>query len=262
MTNSRAITACKWAGLLLATTALGAGLATAQVVSPATPQQQKVWLVSAESNETALKGVAPEADYLLGLAIVEGHLVAANALYAQGLADEAIGLSYQPEPELMDEVRAALAAQGQEDFTPAMQVFSEIIEGGAAATEAQAALLAFQAAVDAAIKADVRSAKTLFVVTIAVLQTAAAEYAGSIKDGTVTDVIAYHQAQAYVDVARKMISIAGGDAKLDALLARTVAAMDPAAEAFGISNGTFIANDPAILLAVAARVELIGSQLR
>ncbi|EKE18050.1 MAG: hypothetical protein ACD_10C00149G0002 [uncultured bacterium] len=41
-----------------------------------------------------------------------GHLLAADALYRKGLVDDAIGLSYHPEAEMMEEVRANLAAHG------------------------------------------------------------------------------------------------------------------------------------------------------
>ena len=46
------------------------------------------------------------------------------------------------------------------------------------------------------------------------------------------------------------------------LPACAISAMEPAAAAFGAADGTFIANDPAILLNVAARVELLASQVR
>jgi hypothetical protein len=126
----------------------------------------------------------------------------------------------------------------------------------------QAALMAFQAAVDGAINAEAPDAKRRFMVAGAVLKAAAAEYTGSIENGVVTDILAYNEAQAFVDVAREMIQLAGGDAKLDALVTRALAAIEPADEAFGMVDSVFTANDPAILLAVAARVELIGSQVR
>lgn len=266
MTKIRAVTARKWTGLLLASTAFGAGLAEARITPPAMPQDQTVWLAQAEGGEGgeagAVAGVDPETAYIVRLAIVEGHLIAAETLYANGMTDEAIGLSYHPEAEMMDEVRQTLAEHGQEDFTPAMQVFSEFMESGAPTTEVQAALLAFQAAVDSAINAEAPDAKTRFVIAVAILKAAAAEYSGSIEDGKVTDIMAYNEAQAFVGVAGKMLGQTGGDAKLDALVVRALAATEPAAEAFGMEDGTFTANDPAILLGVAARVELIASQVR
>ncbi len=66
---------------------------------------------------------SPEVAYLAKLAIVEGHLIAARDLYRKGLVDEAVGLSWHPEAEMMDDVRADLAAHRVPDVTPAMAAF-------------------------------------------------------------------------------------------------------------------------------------------
>lgn len=262
----RPISARQWTGLLLATTALGAGMAEARLAPPAMPQGQTIWLAQAEGGEGgeagAVAGVETEIAYLVRLAIVEGHLIAAAALYEAGMVDDAIGLSYHPEAEMMDDVRSTLAAHGRDDFTPSMQVFSAAMESSASVDEMHKALAAFQASVDGAINAEAPDAKARFAVAVAVLKAAAAEYAGSIEGTEVTDILAYHEAQAFVDVARKVVGGIGDDPKLARLVTRAEAAMEPAAEAFGKVDGRFAANDPAILLAVAARVELIGSQVR
>lgn len=262
----RPVTARRWTSLLLATTALSAGISEARTLPPVIAQDQSLWLAQAEGGEGgeagAVAGVAPDTAYLVRLAIVEGHLIAAGSLYEKGLVDEAIGLSYHPEAEMMDEVRANLAAHGQGDFTPAMQVFSAAMESGAPVPAMHEALAAFQDDVEAAINAAGPDAKARFAVAIAVLKAAAAEYAGSIEGNEVTDALAYHEAQAFVDVAREMIAVLTEAPKVGPVAARAIAAMEPAAEAFGAVDGVFAANDPAILLAVAARVELISSQLR
>lgn len=262
----RPILARQWTGLLLATTALGAGIVEARTAPSAMPQDQTVWLAQTEGGEGgeagAIAGVDIETAYLVRLSIVEGHLNAAAALYEAGMVDDAIGLSYHPEAEMMDDVRRTLAAHGQENFTPQMQVFSATMESNASIEEMRRALAAFQASVDAAINADAPTAERRFAVAVAVLKAAAAEYSGSIEGTEVTDVLAYNEAQAFVDVAREIIGAIGGDTKLERLATRALAAMEPAAEAFGAVSGTFTANDPAILLGVAARVELISSQVR
>lgn len=265
-TSPRLVTARHWTGLLLATTALGAGMAEARMVpsmmAPVMGGGQTVWLAEGgEGGEAgAVAGVDTDSAYLVRLAIVEGHLLAAAALYRAGRVDDAVGLSYHPEAEMMDDVRESLAVHGQGDFTPLMQAFSSAMEGGAADVTPE--LAAFQAAVAGAIGAEAPDAAKRFAVAVAVLQAAAAEYAGSIEDGVVTDVLAYHEAQAFVDVARGMVAGIAGDAAMERLGARAVAAMGTAAEAFGMADGTFAAKDPAILLGVAARVELISSQVR
>jgi hypothetical protein len=229
-------------------------------------QDQTVWLAQAEGGEGgeagAVAGVDPEAAYLVRLAIVEGHLIAAASLYDAGRVDDAIGLSYHPEAEMMDDVRASLSAHGQEDFTPTMEAFSAALENGVPAAEARQALAAFQDRVDSAINAEAPDAKMRFTVAVAVLKAAAAEYSGSIEGAEVTDPMAYNEAQAFVAVARDMLAALAEDAQVSKLATRAVAAMEPAAEAFGVADGAFTANDPAILLGVAARVELLASQIR
>lgn len=258
--SPRPVTARQWTGLLLVTTALGAGMA------PPVLAQEPPLMVQAEGGEGgeagAVAGVDPETAYLVRLAIVEGHLIAAAALYEAGMVDDAIGLSYHPEAEMMDEVRSTLTAHGQADFTPAMQVFSAAMESHAAVAEMQLGLTAVQAQIAAAVTADAPDAQARFAVAVAVLKAAAAEYAGSIEGAEVSDVLAYHEAEAFVAVARAMVAGVGGDAKLDRLATRAAEAMDPAAEAFGKEGDAFVARDPAILLGVAARVELIASQVR
>ncbi|WP_323005809.1 hypothetical protein [Pseudorhodobacter sp.] len=267
-TPPRPVSPRQWTGLLLTTTALGASVlgAEARIAPPAGATDQTVWLAQAEGGEGgeagAVAGVDADTAYLVRLAIVEGHLLAAAALYKAGMVDDAIGLSYHPEAEMMDDVRSTLAAHGRDDFTPLMLAFSTAMEDGATVDAMQTALAAFQDEVDAAIIADSPDAKKRFAVAVAVLKAAAAEYAGSIEGAEVTDVLAYHEAQAFVQVARNLLAGPQNDPKVADLAARALAAMEAADAAFGAANGAFVANDPAILLAVAARVELVSSQVR
>lgn len=256
----RQVSPRQWTGLVLAASALGS-MAEARVLAPSTSQSGDVWLAQAQGGEGgeagAVAGVDPETAYLVRIAIVEGHLLAAAALYEKGMVDDAIGLSYHPEAEMMDEVREGLAANNAADFTPLMQTFSNAMENGA---NAGPALSAFQDAATTAMGTPDAAAR--FRVAVAVLKASAAEYSHSIEGGEVTDALAYHEAQAFVTVAKGMLVPLANDAAVGTLATRAIAAMEPAATAFGAENGAFIANDPAILLGVAARVELLASQVR
>ena len=210
----------------------------------------------------AVAGVDVDTAYLVRIAIVEGHLLAAATLYEKGMVDEAVGLSYHPEAEMMEEVREGLAAKGAADFTPQMKAFSAVLESGADTAEVQASLGQFRNAAAAAMAVATPTNQQIFAVAGAVLKAAAAEYAGSIEGGAVTAPLAYHEAQAFVDVARAVLAPLLTDPALGKLATRATDALAPAADAFGMTDGQFIANDPAILLAVAARVELLSSQVR
>ena len=226
-----------------------------------------LWLAQAEGGEGgeagAVANATPDVAYLARLSIVEGHLRAALDLYRKGLADDAIGLSYHPEAELMDDVRADLAARGAADITPAMTEFSATLERGAPLAEADTALAEVQAAIAAAMVPEADELRARFDAITAVLRAAASEYASSTEGGTVGDVMAYHEAHAFVATARGLASELAKVPAAKPAADRALAAMTEADTAFGdMSLTTYQVSDPAILMAVAAKVELIASSLR
>ena len=226
-----------------------------------------LWLAQAEGGEGgeagAVANATPDVAYLARLSIVEGHLRAALDLYRKGLADDAIGLSYHPEAEMMDDVRADLAARGAADITPAMTEFSATLERGAPLAEAETALAAVQTAIAAAMVPEADELRARFDAITAVLRAAASEYASSTEGGTVGDVMAYHEAHAFVATARSLASELAKVPAAKPAADRALAAMTEADTAFGdMSLTTYQVSDPAILMAVAAKVELIASSLR
>lgn len=263
----------RWSGLAIASVSLAvAGPAIAQVRLPdlaiyTPPVEAQLWTVQAEGGEGgeagAVAGVSPDVAYLAQLSIVEGHLLAASDLYAKGMVDDAVGLSYHPEAEMMDVVRASLAAHGATDFTPQMAAFSAKLEAGAPASEVAAALADFRTAVAAAAAPEAGELRVRFDAMVTVLRAAAAEYTGSIEGGAVSDVMAYHEAHAFVAIARDLAQGLTADPKSTPAAEKALAAMVAADEAFGdITSTTAEARDPAILLGVAARVELAASMVR
>jgi hypothetical protein len=228
-------------------------------------QEAQLWQVQAEGGEGgesgAVAGLADDAGYLAQLSIVEGHLLAAATMYKNGLVEEAIGLSYHPEAEMMDEVRTALAAHGARDFSALMKDFSAAMEAREPAIAVDAALEKVSAAIAAAQAVDADAIKTRFEALTALTRAAASEYEGSIKDGKVEDVMAFNEAHAFILVARDLAT--GLQNAAEKQSARVLDALKGADEAFGeLATATPEARDPAILAAVAARVELISSSVR
>lgn len=263
-----------WTGLTLAGAAISVGLsgaAQAEAYKLPMPRQSGVWLTQAEGGEGgeagAVAGADAETAYLVRLAIVEGHFVAAQFLYSLGMTDEAIGLSYHPEAEMMDDVRASLQAHGTADITPQMTAFSEAMENNAGAETVSAALSAFRAAVSTAFEAGKPDTKARFAVITAISKAAAAEYAGSIEDGVVTDDMAYTEAMAFLQIARRdaeniRAALADTDTATATKAGRIAGIIADEPQPFGKSDTGFVAFDPAVLLAMAARVELVASQVR
>ena len=231
------------------------------------PTSAPIWLAQGEGGEGgeagAVADATPDVAYLAQLHIVEGHLVAALDLYAKGLKDEAVGLSYHPEAEMMDEVREGLAAHGVPDVTPAMTAFSEAMERGADLSEVEAALSAAQAAFATAAAPEADEPATRAAAIVVLLRAAAHEYEESTEDGTVGDVMAYHEAHGFVQVARNALAALATLPEAKAAAEKALAATQGADEAFGDMSGAELeVHESEILMGVAARVELALSSVR
>ena len=259
-----------WQGLAAGSAiALATAPAFAQSVPYLLPANQggMLWLAEGEGGEGGEAGAVAEvgADvaYLAELAIVEGHLVAAMDLYRKGMADEAADLSRHPEAEMMDEVRQRLADHGAADVTPAMAALSAAMEAKADLPTVEAALAAAQAAFAAAALPEAGDLRTRADALVAFVKAAAHEYEGSTEGGTVGDVMAYHEAHAFIEVARNLATVLAAEPAAKTQAEKALAALAEADEAFGDMTKTELeAKDPAILLAVAAKVELVLSSVR
>ncbi len=251
----------------LAVTPIAAQVTPLHVTIPSPDQKAQIWTVQSEGGEGgeagAVAGASDEVAYLAQLSIVEGHLVAAAQLYRNGQVDAAVGLSYHPEAEMMDAVRASTSAHGVADITPAMQAFSAALEAKAPLPEVETALAAVVAAVAAAQLPEASDLPIRTEALARLVKAAASEYAGSIEDGKVTDIMAYHESYAFLQVARALAESLQKEAVTEKAAARILDALKGADEAYGdITKPEAEARDPAILLALAARVELIASSVR
>ena len=261
-----------WATLALASVTLAMPAQSNPHHPPPTAlPMANLWLAQAEGGEGGEAGAVAEfsgdAAYLAQLSIVEGHLAAAATMYRKGLVDEAIGLSYHPEAEIMDHVRETLAAHGAPDISPAMVTFSETMERGATPDEVDQALAALSAAVATASQPAKADLPGRFSALVIVLRAAASEYADSTAGGLVNDITPYYEAHGFVAVARSLAQTLAADPAADpkaaAAAQKALLALNDADAAFGdLAHADPVARDPAILQTVAARVELIASSVR
>lgn len=254
---TRICTPRRWNSLVLTAVAIS-------MVSPVMAQtlpEATIWMVAegGEGGEAgAVADLAGEVAFLAELALVEGHLWAARDLYAKGQVDDAIGLSYHPEAEMMDQVRQDLIAHHAADITPAMTAFSQSLESGAPLADVDAALAAVSATISAA--RQIGTPREHFDAVVALLKAAAHEYAGSIQGGKVDDVLAYHESYAFTAIARARL---GELAPSATPAAKALTTLEDAAQAYGdMATMDLVAADASILAAVAARVELLASQVR
>ena len=259
-----------WTSLALASVTLATSPALANMTpAPITLSmpQARIWLAQAEGGEAgeagAIADASPELAYLGQLYIVQGHMVAALDLYKRGMVDEAIGLSYHPEAEMMDAVRKGLADHGAADISPAMAAFSLAMEEGDDIAQAQAALNAVQDAIAQAAAPQATNLRLRFDALALIVRAAANEYAQSTEGGTVGDIFAYHESHAFISVAQGLAQDLTQIGQANHAAERVLAALKGSEEAFGdMRLPTLEAHNPAVLLAVAAKVELIASSVR
>ena len=173
----------------------GGGCATSTVTVPATTQA--------------------DAEYLLQLGLMRGHLLVGHALFSLGEGAHAQSHSKHPQDELYGSLTAAFAARGAEGFAAELSAHAAAVQAGDAA--------AVQAAYDVLIAAIARSEAVVPVspslaarVVRLLLEEAAAEYAVGIVDGRLANAHEYQDAYGFTQVALGMAlathaSLAGDD---------------------------------------------------
>ena len=258
-----------WATLSIAGAALGAAVTgTAAAAPPVAPQGgEQLWRVQAEGGEAGEGGMvaeaAPELAYLGRLALVEGHIRGAVLLYDAGLRDEAVGLAGHPEAEMMDEVRADLAARGKADFSATLDAVGVAMAEGADTAAVAAALDRLTVAIAAAGEVPDITSRLRADLIVALTRAAAQEYEGSIKDGAVDDLFAYVEAQGFIAVARDQAAMLAADAAAADVAARIDAALAATGSVFGgLETGRPLAGDPGVIFSAAATAELAAYRLK
>ncbi len=258
----------RWGAIATSVTLAASPALSSQITPHVTLATPNLWLIQDQGGEAGEAGItdnaSADAAYLAELAIVEGHMLAARDLYARGQAAEAVELSIHPQQEgTLDALRAEIAEHNAPDPADAVTAFTAAMSAGSdqAAVDTALAELSQVFAADAAVQAD--QVRARFDAVALLLKAAAGEYAASIENGTVTDAMGWHEAQAFVAIARRhltdlstlgMSAIAAPKA-LDALADADTVFGDPLA-------ADLLAGDPKILLGIAARVELIASSVR
>jgi hypothetical protein len=227
----------------------------------------RLWQVQAQGGEAGEAGLAeatPEAAVLTELMIVEGHMLAARDLYAKGQKDLAVELSRHPGEEgKLDTLGKEIDPKLAGDMTAAITAFSETMAKGASEGEVDQSLTNLTQVFNGIAAGHGQNVRARFDAVTLLLKAAAGEYEGSLKDGAVEDVMAWHEARSFVTLAREALQDLAAMPKWTAAANKSLAATREADAAFGDPMAeTPLAGDPQILLGVAARLELISSSVR
>ncbi|MCB1333720.1 MAG: hypothetical protein KDK26_08720 [Roseivivax sp.] len=293
--DKRLVAPRMWAGLTLAGAAIGAAAAAAGPVPPrmAVPQAgvegAPLWLVQAEEGEGgeagteaeegqggeaapaapseggeggeggAPAGIDAETALLLDLGKLEAHLLAAEALFAAGSADDAAALVYHPQAEFMEELEEHLEDLGLADaVTPALEALTDDVAKGADPAALAPRFAASYAAIRAAEAAAPGGASARYGALVLLVRDAAGEYTAAISDGALADPVAVEEARGFLVAARRLAEAEAGDPSARQTVLDILD--DTLARAFG--SGAGFTPDPSLIHGAAARVEIAGLMAR
>lgn len=264
-----------WSTLGLAGAAMSvavAGHAATHFGNAAAPAN-KIWLAQAseggEGGEAGESGHVAEGDevveLLTDLGLIEGHLRAGVALYRGGLTNQAATHMKHPQDEIYDELSYHLHDFGAEGFAPELTALAEAVAGGAPADTVEAALAAVVHKIDEAREHSGASEAAEARAIVAILRTAADEYAIGIQNGTVAELHEYQDAWGFVEVARAQLQHMAGedDAAEKAFGEAALAALDEARAALpDVDPSGKPLGEDTLLPAAVARVELAAYKLK
>lgn len=264
-TQPRRWTSLAIASVTLATTPAFADMRTAPITLA--PTEARLWLAQ-EGGEAGEAGITADATndvaYLTEITIIEGHMLAARDLYAKGQKADAVALSTHLQEEgTLAELVKQITGHAAADPSDTIAAFTATMAKDAPQAEVDAALAAVSQAFATAAAVEADEVRARFDAVVLVLKAATGEYEGSIENGAVADVMAWHEAYSFTQLAGLRLAelaalplSAEAAAKATAILAETAAAFgDPTA-------ATLLAGDPAILASVAAKIELLASSVR
>ncbi len=141
-----------------------------------------------------------DAEYLLSLGLMRGHLLVGHALFAMHERSAAQSHAKHPSDELYAALRPAFAARGVDGFEAELAAHAAAVANGDE-SEVSAAYAALMAAMAGAEQAVATTPSLAADVIVALLDEAAREYAIGIVDGDLANAHEYQDAYGFTQVA-------------------------------------------------------------
>lgn len=159
-----------------------------------------------EAGEAGASGGAEgdRTDYLMDLALVEGHMLVGVALYKAGDAEAAKPHMKHPRDELFADLKMHFEEMKVNGFGAELEAVAMAVETGAAAEDVDAKLNTLLAAIAEA-RGGPMEAHEAAQAAVLVLKTAADEFGESVKDGKVVEAHEYQDAWGFVQAAKRII---------------------------------------------------------
>ena len=182
-----------------------------------------------EGGEGSSAGLDPRVKFFRDMSLVRGHLFVGDELIKAGLWDDALPHFHHPVEELYASIGPKLKGQGLPQFDMALKALAQTVQARNARAYANA-LKVVERRMDEA-DLGMRKFAVPFVLSrvstiVAVLQSAAGEYAEAIENGKIGKPVEYQDSRGFVFYAERMLdSISKDLEKIDkAALAATRAA--------------------------------------
>jgi len=216
----------------------------------------------AGEGEGAMNAALTSADdvaYLTQLGLMRGHLWVGNELYQSDLVDMAATHMKHPKAELYSTLEEPFAIRGVDGFSSELETLATHVTDNAGAREVDAAYTKLTAAISTSERgAETGSAKIIGEVIVALLRTAAEEYAIGVVDNEINNLHEYQDALGFTRIASQW---ARSPAFLDANAAATAASIQAIISELdvmwpGLNPQKSVPQQAARLYGAAARIEI------
>ncbi|MFM7677176.1 MAG: hypothetical protein ACKO5F_16710 [Synechococcus sp.] len=190
-----------------------------------------------ESSHAMAGDAGSAVSYAAGLGLMQGHLLVARELLAQGRAAEAEPHLAHPADELYPDLEPELLRRGAPPFRDKLTVLPDLIRTAPAAPATGQAVEEASRSIDQALAVlpERERKDPAFVVPVIrqLLDAAASEYDASITDGRIAETVEYQDSRGFVLYAEQLFrgiapQLASSDPALERKLADTFAALKPA----------------------------------
>jgi hypothetical protein len=215
-----------------------------------------------EGGEGGERGAAtadPEADYLTGLGLIEGHLRAAMALTEARQQQMALTHSKHPTDEIYTDLRPQLDSHNAGQFDAELETLADALDAGLALAEVQEAHGDVVHRIAEAREHAGGGPGARLRAAVQLARTAAEEYAIGVEEGEIVNLHEYQDAWGFLRVARdELAQVAAGDDQSAAAAAREMLGqLESTAPLFpSIVPEARIDADPSLLWGAAARMEI------
>jgi len=202
---------------------------------------------------------ADDVAYLTQLGLMRGHLWVGNELYQSNLSGMATTHMKHPKAELYSTLQEPFAVRGVAGFASELELLAGRVENGASAADVQTAYTDLTAAITTAeLGADTTSARVIGEVIVALLRTAAEEYAIGVVDNNINNLHEYQDALGFTQIAGQW---ARSPAFIDSNAAATAAGIQLIISELdvmwpGLNPQNAVPHQAAKLYGAAARVEI------